>query len=59
MRVDWCRHLNVSNDSRDSGGLERFMLWADDEFGFDFTWLLIVIVLAALGGFALLISWLL
>jgi hypothetical protein len=35
------------------------MLWADDEFGFDFTWVLIVLVLAALGGLALLIGWLL
>ena len=59
IRVDWCKHLIVSKSSRDGGRLERFMLWADDEFGFDFTWVLIVLVLAVLGGLALLIGWLL
>ena len=43
----------------DIGRIERFMTWADDEFGFDFTWLLIVLAIAALGGAVALIYWLL
>jgi hypothetical protein len=35
------------------------MLWADDEFGFDFAYALIVAALAAVVGLAFLIRWLL
>jgi hypothetical protein len=41
--------------SNPQGRLVRFMLWADDEFGFDFTGLLIALGLAAVVGLALLI----
>jgi hypothetical protein len=47
----------VSKGPNDYGKIVRFMLWADDEFGFDFTWLIIVLALAALGGVIALVVW--
>ena len=43
----------------DTGRIERFTWWADDEFGFDFTWLLIVLALAVPCGIVALLSWVL
>ena len=40
----------------DTGRIERFMLWADDEFGSDLTWLLIMLAVAALRGIVALVS---
>jgi len=50
--------LIVSDRPPYEGRIERFMLWADDEFGFYFTGLLIALALGALGGLVLLAQWL-